>query len=159
VFALIGGSARVVPPWTRLGIHEVGIAPERRASLRDTAINDAKRVSHAHLLEYAPAMGVDKALLAAAFAVPNETMRFLERDELARFGIDRREFGETPWYFTEKPPVATSKRLFWHTGTGDQARYRKGLVRLDCGARGAIRFLFAQEEGSFEQKSTGPLQF
>src|SRR5262249_3746614 len=137
VFALIGGSARVVPPWTRLGIHEVGIAPEKRASLRDAAINDPKRVSHPHLLEYVPTMGVDKALLAAAFGVPNETMRFLERDELARFGIDRREFGESPWYFTEKPTVATLNRLFWRTGMGDQARYRKGLVRLDCGARGA----------------------
>jgi hypothetical protein len=44
-------------------------------------------------------MGIDKELLTAAIAVPHESARFLERDELVHFGIDRREFGETAWRF------------------------------------------------------------
>ena len=54
-------------------------------------------------------MGADKALLAAASAVLNESPRFLERDELVRFGIDRREFGETVWHFADEPAISMSK--------------------------------------------------
>jgi predicted metalloprotease len=85
-------------------------------------------------------------------------VRFLERDELVRFGIDRREFGESVWRLADKPTVSMSKRVFFRTGSGDQPRYRKGLVRLDCGTGQAIRLLFAQEQDSSEHKSTDPLQ-
>jgi tetratricopeptide (TPR) repeat protein len=158
VYALIGGTTHLVPPWVKLGIHEVGLGPEKKAALRGAPITDVKRAAHARILEYVLDMGVDKALLTAASAVPNESVRFLERDDLVRFGIDRREFGESVWRFADKPTVSMSKRVFFRTGSGDQPRYRKGLVRLDCGTGQAIRLLFAQEQDSSEHKSTDPLQ-
>jgi hypothetical protein len=84
-------------------------------------------------------------------------VRFLERDELVRFGIDRRDFGETKWHFADKPWVAMSKRFFVRTGSGDQTHYRNGFVSLDCGVRQEIRLAFAQQRDPSEQKSTDPV--
>jgi hypothetical protein len=56
-------------------------------------------------------MGVDEVLLAAASAVPNVPVRFLERGELVPFGIDRREFGESVWHFADEPTNSMSKPL------------------------------------------------
>ncbi len=112
---------------------------------------------HARILEYGRDMGIDKALLTASFAVPNELVRFLERDELVRFGIDRREFGETVWHFRNKPTIAIQKRFFVHADGGEQSRYLNGFVSLQCGGEQEIRLAFAQERDSSEQKSADPL--
>ena len=84
-------------------------------------------MAHVRLSEYARDMGIDRALLPASSAVPYESVRFLERDELVRLGIDRRDFGETRWYFADKPLAAMSKRFFVRTGSVDQTHYRNGL--------------------------------
>jgi hypothetical protein len=155
VYALAGGTVRFVPPGVKLGIHDVGLDPEKTTPRG--ALTEAKRAVHARILEYGRDMGIDKALLTAAFAVPNESVRFLERDELVRFGIDRREFGETGWHFRNKPTVAIQKRFFVHTDGGEQPRYRNGIVSLQCGAEQDIRVALAQEHDSSEQKSADPL--
>jgi hypothetical protein len=155
VFALAGGTVRLVPPGVKLGIHDVGLDPEKTTSRG--ALAEAKRMVHARILEYGRDMGIDKALLTASFAVPNESVRFLERDELVRFGIDRREFGETVWHFRNKPTVAVQKRFFVHADNGEQSRYLNGFVSLQCGGKQEIRLAFAQEHDSSEQKSADPL--
>jgi hypothetical protein len=156
VWAFAGGTTRFVPPWVKLGIHDVGLDPEKTLP-RGASLAQEKRVAHAHLLEYVRDMGIDIALLAASSAVPYESPRFLDRDELVRFGIDRRDFGETRWHFADKPTVAMSKRFFVRTDSGDQPRYRNGLVRLDCGVRQEIRLAFAQQHDSSGQKSADPV--
>jgi hypothetical protein len=156
VWAFLGGTTHFVPPWVKLGIHDVGLDPNK-APPRRTSTSDVERVAHARILEYVREMGIDKALPAATFAVPFESPRFLERDEIARYGIDRRDFGETGWYFADKPTVAMSKRFFVRTDSGGQPRYRNGLVRLDCGVRQEIRLAFAQQHDSSEPKSADPM--
>jgi hypothetical protein len=155
VFALAGGTVRFVPPGVKLGIHDVGLDPEKTTSRG--ALAEAKRLVHARILQYGRDMGIDKALLTASFAVPNESVKFLERDELVRFGIDRREFGETVWHFRNKPTVAVQKRFFVHADSGEQSRYLNGFVSLQCGGKQEIRLAFAQEHDSSEQKSADPL--
>jgi hypothetical protein len=156
VWAFAGGATRFVPPWVKLGIHDVGLDPEKMPP-RGASLAEVKRVAHARLSEYVRDMGIDKALLPASSAVPYESVRFLERDELVRFGIDRRDFGETKWHFADKPSVAMSKRFFVRTGSGDQTHYRNGLVSLDCGVRQEIRLAFAQQRDASEQKVTDPV--
>jgi hypothetical protein len=156
VWAFAGGTIRFVPPGVKLGIHDVGLDPGK-APPRGATLAEVKRVAHARLLEYARDMGIDKTLLPAASAIPYESVKFLERDELVRFGIDRRDFGETRWHFADKPSVAMSKRFFVRTGSGDQIHYRNGLVRLDCGVRQEIRLAFAQQRDPSEQKSIDPV--
>jgi hypothetical protein len=155
VYALAGGTVRSVPPGVKLGIHDIGL--DSGKTTPRGALAEAKRVVHARILEYGRDMGIDKALLTASFAVPNESVRFLERDELVRFGIDRREFGETVWHFRNKPTIAIQKRFFVHTDGGEQPRYLNGFVSLQCGGEQEIRLAFAQERDSSEQKSADPL--
>jgi hypothetical protein len=156
VWALAGGTIRFVPPWVKLGIHDVGLDPGKTPP-RGASLAEVKRVAHARLSEYVRDMGIDKALLPASSAIPYESVRFLERDELVRFGIDRRDFGETKWHFADKPWVAMSKRFFVRTSSGDQTHYRNGFVSLDCGVRQEIRLAFAQQRDPSEQKSTDPV--
>jgi hypothetical protein len=44
-------------------------------------------------------VGADAALLALARSVRFEDMHVLTREEIVRFGIDRREFADTSWIF------------------------------------------------------------
>ena len=181
VWAFSGARKRLVPPGVKLGIHDVGLDPEKSlptitttrtirtttgttmttrttTSARVASLAEVKRVSHAWLLEYLHDMGIDKELLTAAIAVPNESVRFLERDELVHFGIDRREFGETAWRFRSEPAVAMEKRFFARAKSGDRPRFRDGFVMLGCGVGFGreIRLSFAQERDSSEQKSADP---
>ena len=156
VLVFAGGTTRFVPPGVRLGIHDVGFDPEKPPP-RGASLTEAKRVINERILDYLRDMGIDKALLTAASAVPNESVRFLERDEIVRFGIDSREFGETAWHFHNKPVVVIEKRFFVRTDTGDQPRYRNGFVSMNCGIGREIRLAFAQENDSSELRSTVPL--
>jgi tetratricopeptide (TPR) repeat protein len=153
VWALLGGTEHLVPPWVKIGIHDVGRDPTKTAS-RGASLVEARRAAHVRILEYAREVGIDRALPEAAFAVPNESARYLDRNELVRFGIDRREFGETAWHFAEKPAAAIYKKFFIRTDNGDQPRYRNGYVRLDyCGARVQIGLAFAQERDLSEKSA------
>jgi len=129
VYALAGGSVRHVAPWVKLGIHDVGFDPSK-APPRALA-GQARTQAHEHIREFLREMGIDDALFRAASAIPFESKRFLERDEMARFGIDRREFGETGWQLVDKPGPAMVKRYFAHTDN-DRVRYLDGLVTLSC---------------------------
>jgi hypothetical protein len=51
------------------------------------------------LSNYIFKMGIEGELLDVARTTKFEDMRVLTRDEMFRFGIDRREFVETPWAF------------------------------------------------------------
>jgi hypothetical protein len=59
---------------------------------------------------------VDRGLLTEANAIPYPSVRFLCRDEIVRLGMDRREFGETGWHFTDKPRPSVSKAYFIRSG-------------------------------------------
>jgi hypothetical protein len=89
-------------------------------------------------------MGINDGLAAAAAAVPNETMRPLDRAELVRFGIDRREFGEAVWQFTEKPMVRMAKWFFMPTGD-DRMAYSYGFLRLTCGTGTSVGLTYARQ--------------
>jgi hypothetical protein len=78
-------------------------------------------------------MGVDRALLTEANAIPHQSVRFLRRDEIVRFGMDRREFGETSWHFTDNPHPTISKAWFIRSGNNGFP-YRTAFLRMDCGS-------------------------
>jgi hypothetical protein len=143
-WAVAGGAVRLIPPWVKLGIHDLGFDPEKKAP-RGALADEVKRLLHGRIQEYLREMGMDKALHTAAAAVPFESNRFLERGELARFGIDRREFGEAVWLFVDKPKPLMLKMFFVRTG-GDQPRYFNGVVGLDCGIGSANRVVVLGRE-------------
>jgi hypothetical protein len=151
VLALAGGTARTVPPWAKLGVHAVGLDLENK-SLSDAGAAQFTRAANARIVAYLRAMRIDTALFDAADAIPYASVRFLERDELARFGIDTREFGETGWWFAHMPFAAVTKRFFVRTdnksaGDGkEKSAYSNALVGLSCGSDGSRRLTFARDQ-------------
>ncbi len=152
VYAVAGGAVRRIPPGVKLAIHDVGLDPAT-APARGALVSAGKKLAHERIQEYLRDMGIEEALYKAAVAIPFESSRFLEREELARFGLDRRELGETPWQFIDKPTPAMRKRIFLRT---DQARYVDGSLNLGCGTGQAIRLVLAWQHDASEAAVTGP---
>ena len=150
VYALIGAAEREVAPDVGLGVHSVSITRTYRLMTRDGKVlfanskklaGNASEVhdAHARLTRYASEMGIGPALIDAAAATPFETIRLLTRDEIARFGIDRREFLESPWTMEERrsgePFVG---KLVIAAKAGEPKHYRTTNVLLLCGRSGFI---------------------
>jgi hypothetical protein len=146
VYALAGGVVRLVPPDVRLGVHDVGLGPAAESRSK-VVIAEAKRIAHEHIEDYLHDMGIDQGLYRAAAAIPFESGRFLDRDEVVRFGIDKREFGESPWRFVETPEPYVDHRFFARTDN-DQTRYIEGFVALRCGSFGETRLVLGRRQSA-----------
>jgi hypothetical protein len=135
VYALAGGAVRLVPPWVKLGIHDIGIDPNSTVP-RGVTLTTVMQLSHARLRNYLRAMGIDDALFSAILATPNASIKLLQRDDIVRFGMDRREFGEAAWRFFDeaKPKI---RKLFFARVDGDQPHYVDGVIEVGCNAGGA----------------------
>jgi hypothetical protein len=143
VYALAGGAVRLVPPWVKLGIHDLGVEPNSSVP-RGVSLTTVMRLSHARVRSYLRAMGIDDALFSAAVATPFESVRLLQRDEIVRFGIDHREFGETGWQFSDELAPKIRKRFFVRTD-GDQPHYVDGMIEVGCNVGGGVYLALARQ--------------
>lgn len=141
VYALAAGIVRLVPPGVRLGIHDVGF--DFATLPRGARVGEAKKVAHERIQEYLHEMGIDEALYRETLAIPFESKRYLERDELIRLRIDRREFGETAWQFFGGPPLAVSKGFFARTDR-DPSPFLTAFVIVGCGTGQTVRMALAR---------------
>jgi hypothetical protein len=160
VYALAGGVVRLIPPWVTLGIHDVGFDPAAAKIRHPSArvIEAAKAVTDSRLRTYVRHMGIDEGLLTEAFATPFTSMGQLARDDAARFGLDRREFGETVWRFVDKPQP-TIRKLFFVRADNGERRYVNALVSVSCLPRlrgNAIVVLARQRLDSDTEAVVGP---
>jgi hypothetical protein len=146
VLVLAGGAVRSVPPWVKLGVHAIGF-DLAKTPVRGPALAAATRAANARIVEYLRDMGIPRALFDASNAVPHESPRFLRRDELVRFGLDTRAFGESGWRFTEKPSLAVAKGFFVRTSDAGLA-YPEALLRLSCNAGKGLSLTFARERAT-----------
>jgi hypothetical protein len=100
-----------------------------------------------HLLKrYMIEMGVDPALIDVAAKVSADRVRFVSREEIARFGIEARDYYETPW----TPYEDVSKRYYvlksvTQTAAPDSADYRTSVLRMGCKTAGRIPILLRRE--------------
>jgi len=148
VYALIGAAERELAPDAVLGVHSVSITRVWKLMNRDGRVlvaNSTKLAgnssevhdTHARLTRYAAEMGIGRGLIDAAAATPFETIRLLTRDEVAQFGIDRREFVETPWAVEEgRSGESFVGKMVVAARGGDQKQYRTTNVLLLCGRSG-----------------------
>ncbi len=153
VYALAGGAVRLVPPWVRLGIHDIGVDPNSSVP-RGVALTTVMRLSHARVRSYLRAMGIDDALFSAAVATPFESVRLLQRDEIVRFGLDRREFGETVWRLSDGPAPKMRKSFFVRTD-GDQPHYVDGVIEVGCNVGGGVYLILARQQLGSDGESSG----
>jgi hypothetical protein len=153
VYALAGGAVRLVPPWVKLGIHDIGIDPNSTVP-RGVTLTTVMQLSHARLRNYLRAMGIDDALFSAILATPNASIRLLQRDDIVRFGMDRREFGEAAWRFFDEPKPKIRK-LFFARADGDQPHYVDGVIEVGCNAGGGIYLALARQPLASDTESSG----
>ncbi len=147
VYVLAAGTVRHVPPWVKLGIHDVGLDPAVKVSR--AVAQEAKAINHQHIEKFLRDMGIDDGLARAAFAIPFESKRFLDREEVVRFGLDREDFEETPWLYLDKPAPTLIKRYFARTDDA-KVRYLDGAVTISCTFLQSLQLALLREHAVIE---------
>ena len=137
----------------RIGVHQIAIgrydergqpAPLDRKSLSPEQLRQLQ-AEEVRLARYIGEMGMDQALFEAAAQIRHERIRYLSLDEIARFGIDAREFHESRWTVDEGPPgpPAVVKFVVEAKGSREAKQYRTTRIRLTCSRPGEIRVEYA----------------
>lgn len=100
-YFFVGAAVHEVAPDAVLGVHSPKNIPNPRGGRKLTAAEDQFLLERIDKLAavYLAKMGVDAELLALIKTVPFEDIHYLTRDEIARFGFDRRDSVETRWRF------------------------------------------------------------
>src|SRR5262249_35125446 len=89
VYVLIGAKTRIVWPGSRLGVHTPRANAAVMAKLTPGQQKIVKQRSNSMRRAYVREMGIDGRLEDAVNSTPFEKIKYLTRDELADFGIDR----------------------------------------------------------------------
>lgn len=150
-YLLFGATVREVAPDVTLGVHSArvtisysgrGRVPSQEA--RELATRQALARLDRDIAGYVEAMGIERGLLDLVRGVKFEQMHTLKRDELFRFGIDRREFVETPWRFVERGERAFADKLAQERDVREQNGFRTLRWRLSCLAAPNLRLDYAR---------------
>ncbi|MCC6775224.1 MAG: hypothetical protein IT537_01085 [Hyphomicrobiales bacterium] len=151
VYALAGGSTRIVARDAQLGVHAVRVLA-RTAPTSDPPPDAA--ATHRLLQRYIVGMGVNPALIDAAAQVGPDRMRTLTREEIARFGIESRPFYETPWlsFEQEKRPVVMKAVTVAEDPEGK--RHRTSALILGCAGAGPSFWLAYRRERQSSEGGT-----
>jgi hypothetical protein len=143
VYLVTAGAVHLVPPWVKVGIHDVARDPTKMI-MPGRSEADEKRIAYGRIRYFLRDVGAEESLLAAAAAVPANSLKLLQRDEIVRFGIDRREFGESVWEFTDKPEPIIRKRFFVHTDS-EKTPYVDAVIAMNCGLGVNIGVVFGRQ--------------
>lgn len=143
VHALVGGSVRQVARDAQLGIHAIRLPEDLTADVDSV---------HGRLKRYVVEMGIDPGIIDAAAKVSADRIRYLTREEIARFGIETRGSYETPWipYEDRSGQLFLLKSITLPDGADDK-EYRTSSVRLWCvGAGLKVWFVYRRDAPSNE---------
>jgi hypothetical protein len=163
VYALIGAAVREVGAGARIGVHQIAVSrheehgmpvPIDRKNLSKDQLRQL-RAAEDRLARYVAEMGIDRALFEAAAQIGHERVRFLSLNEIARFGIDRREFHESRWMLDEGPPGPLAVVKFVVEAKGSEPKeYRITRVRLSCGRAAEVRVEYSREVSALDQPAS-----
>jgi hypothetical protein len=134
-YLILGANTREIAPDAQLAIHSPKVVlhftggpptEQMRAAATQRGIERADRM----LSAYVARMGAQAGLLDLAKTVKFESMHVLTREEIVRFGIDRRELVETPWTFENNS--RSMVRKFVVQKNDRENSYRLSQWRLIC---------------------------
>jgi hypothetical protein len=137
-YMLLGATTREIAPEVTVGVHSArvtinysgGRTPPK--AVREEAASRAIARLDRDLVQYVGTMGVDRSLLDLIKTVKFEQMHALKRDELIRFGIDKREFVETSWRFTDRGRVSYIDKIVQERDVKEPKGFRTLRWRLGC---------------------------
>ena len=131
VYAIVGASVRQVARDAQLGIHSVRLVPipGRSPTMPVLGVDDIHQLLKRYLVE----MGVDPALIDAAAKISHDKIRYMSRDEIARFGIETRGFYESPWMpYEDTWKQSSVLKLITQAKGADGKEYRSSNMRMLC---------------------------
>lgn len=99
-----------------------------RAKVMERGLDHANQMVAAYLAR----MKIDRDLLDLAETVKFESVHILMREEIVRFGIDRREFVETPWRFEDTSHAVRKMAI---ARKADGLSFRRMEWRLFCAGK------------------------
>lgn len=135
-YFLLGARTREIAPDASIGVHSAKVITQfsgtvtPTAEMRAAAAARGRARSDGLLASYFARMGADTGLLKLIGTVKFEDIHVLTRDEIVRFGIDRRERVETPWQF-ENGVRSLAAKVSMQRYEGEDA-YRLLQWRLIC---------------------------
>lgn len=113
-YLLLGATNREVAPDALLAVHSAKVVVHFRggvppAEVRAAATERGRERADRMLSAYIVKMGADIGLFDLARSIKFESQHVLTREEIMRFGIDRREIAETSWKFENSVRSMVSK--------------------------------------------------
>lgn len=114
-YLLLGATNREVAPDALLAVHTAKVVVHFRgdvpppAEVRAAANQRGRERADRMLSAYIVKMGGDIGLFELARSIRFESQHVLTREEISRFGIDRRDIAETPWKFENSVRSMVSK--------------------------------------------------
>ena len=145
-FVFAGAAVREVAPDAVLAVHSPKIffnlpGGQIEPSVAGTDERGLERADRM-VAVYLAKVGIDAGLLDVIRTVRNEDIHVLTREEIVRFGLDRREFVETPWTFendklsimhkvavVRKPGETSFRLLQWRVTCFDAKRLAMDFLR------------------------------
>jgi hypothetical protein len=147
-YVFVGAPVHEVAPDAVVGVHSPKIvfnfhgAPQPDAAVMAAADERGHERADRMVAVYLAKMGIDAGLLSVAKTTRFEDIHILTREEIARFGVDRRELVEMPWKFESnglnmmhkiaavRAPGETSFRLLqWRVACFDVNRFALDFQR------------------------------
>jgi hypothetical protein len=134
-YILAGAAVHEVAPDAVLGVHSAKVVLNLRGIQVDPAVVAvASQRGHERadqmVAAYLAKMRIDPGLLNLARTVKFEDLHVLTREEIARFGLDRRELVETPWKF-ESSELSILHKIIIVRGLGESS-FRLLQWRVAC---------------------------
>jgi hypothetical protein len=135
-YLMLGATTREIAADALLAVHSAKVIVHFRgagvptAEMRAAATQRGIERADGMLARYIVKMGVDIGLLELARTIKFENMRVLTRDEIVRFGIDRREFVETAWTFESSGRSMARKAVIERNGA--EKSWRATQWRIVC---------------------------
>jgi hypothetical protein len=158
VYAIVGAAVREIGAGIQLGVHsssisfthshvdEDGHVRREQTHVAPTVERRALESGYEKIGAYLKEMGISAGLLAAAREVENSKLRFLTREQIVAFGIDRRDAVQGMWWFVDHSssgPSAVKVIEEYRGGT-----YRKDVLRLTCRTSSVLRFQYGRDAGA-----------
>jgi hypothetical protein len=134
-YLMLGATTREIAADALLAVHSAKVivhfrggvpTPEMKAAATVRGIERADRMLSSYIVK----MGADLGLLELARSIKFESMHVLTREQIVRFGIDRREFVETPWTF-ENNSRSMARKAIVERNDADKS-WRTTLWRIVC---------------------------
>lgn len=146
-YLFLGATTREVPVDAMLGVHSsrilLKIIGRPSLSQRQEFLDRMRDRSDSELTSYLRTMGISHELFDMVKTIKFENMRPLTRQELYRFGIDKREFVDTAWTVVTTPRPLIRK--FAIERRDDATPYRPMEWLLSCDASGQSRLTFTRQ--------------